>query len=120
MKTINLTIIAKTCGDRMATVAVLEMNGYKKALVKCQPGHKFKDAFTEAIEKINQPSIVNVKTNKKSAEVHDLILKENAKGRHFVFLQPPASLEMLEWLTYETALQKGADEVLMEDILKTV
>lgn len=118
MKTINLSIIVKTCGDRTATVAVLESGGYKKAIVKCLPGASFKVAFAEAIGKINQRSIVNLKTNKRSVEVHDLILKENAKQNHMVFLQPNADLEMLEWLTYETALQNGSDAAIMEDVLK--
>ncbi len=118
MKTINLTIVVKTCGDRTATVAVLESDGYKKAIVKCLPGAKFKDAFAEALGKLNQRSIVNFRTNKKGVEVHDLILKENARQNHMIFLQPNADLGMLEWLAYETALQNGSDAAIMEDILK--
>ena len=119
MKTINLTIIVKACGDRTATVAVLESNGYKKAIVKCLPNANFKDAFSEAIGKLNQQSVVNIKTNKNSADLHDLVLKENAKGNHMIFLQAGAKLEMLEWLAYEIALQNGSDDVIMDDILKS-
>lgn len=118
MKTINLTIIVKTCGDRTATVALLESGGYKKAIVKCLPDANFKDTFAEAIGKLNQQSIVNIKTNKRGAEVQNLIMKENNKQNHMVFLQPNFKSESLEWLTYEIALQNGSDSVIMDNILK--
>lgn len=118
MKSVNLIIICKTLSDRAASIAVLSQGDYKKAIVKCEKNADFKSAFTDAIEKIKQKSVINVFTNRKSAEVQNLIMRENNAGKHFVFLQSGKPLETLEWLAYEIALQNGTDSAIMEDILK--
>lgn len=119
MTSINLYILIKTISDRTGLVCVLEMGDYRKAIVKSLPGISFKEAFADAVSRLNKKSVISLFTNRNSIEVHSAILAENQKQNHQIFFQNTKTdyQDKLEWLAYETALMNGSDKELMAETI---